>query len=232
MTSPRTLLADGLWRNNVVLSQMLSLCPALAVTSGATQGLGMGGATLAVLVASNVLVALLRGLITAEVRIPAFVLIIATLVTIVDLLMNAWLHELHKVLGLFIPLIVVNCLILGRAESFASKNGVVASAIDGFAMGAGFTLALTVLGAVRELGGSGTVFAGAAILLGPAMAPLQMRLYPGDGALVLILPAGGFIVLGLLMAAKRALDARSAARRARAPLAPATPSVATEGATP
>jgi electron transport complex protein RnfE len=152
MTSPRTLLADGLWRNNVVLSQMLSLCPALAVTSGATQGLGMGGATLAVLVASNVLVALLRGLITAEVRIPAFVLIIATLVTIVDLLMNAWLHELHKVLGLFIPLIVVNCLILGRAESFASKNGVVASAIDGFAMGAGFTLALTAAGCGARTG--------------------------------------------------------------------------------
>lgn len=232
MTSPRTLLADGLWRNNVVFSQMLSLCPSLAVTSGATQGLGMGAATLAVLVASNVLVALLRGLITAEVRIPAFVLIIATLVTIVDLLMNAWLHELHKVLGLFIPLIVVNCLILGRAESFASRNGVLASAIDGLAMGAGFTLALTLLGAVRELGGSGTVFAGAANLLGPALAPLQMRLYPGDGALVLILPAGGFIVLGLLMAAKRALDARSAARRARAPLVPATPSVSAEGALP
>lgn len=216
MSTPRALMADGLWRNNVVFTQMLSLCPALAVTSGATQGLGMGSATMAVLVASNVLVALLRGWITAEVRIPAFVLIIATLVTVVDLAMNAWLHELHKVLGLFIPLIVVNCLILGRAESFASKNGVVASAIDGLAMGAGFTLALTALGAVRELGGSGTLFAGAATLLGPAMAPLQMRLYPGDGALVLILPAGGFIVLGLLIAAKRTLDVRSVARRATA----------------
>lgn len=216
MNTPRALMADGLWRNNVVFTQMLSLCPALAVTSGATQGLGMGSATMAVLVASNVLVALLRGWITAEVRIPAFVLIIATLVTVVDLAMNAWLHELHKVLGLFIPLIVVNCLILGRAESFASKNGVVASAIDGLAMGAGFTLALTALGAVRELGGSGTLFAGAATLLGPAMAPLQMRLYPGDGALVLILPAGGFIVLGLLIAAKRTLDVRSVARRATA----------------
>jgi Na+-translocating ferredoxin:NAD+ oxidoreductase subunit E len=216
MTRARDLLADGLWRNNVVLTQMLSLCPALAVTSGATQGLGMGSATLAVLVASNVLVALLRGFITAEVRIPAFVLIIATLVTVVDLCMNAWLHELHKVLGLFIPLIVVNCLILGRAESFACKNGVLASAIDGLAMGAGFTLSLTLLGAIREIGGSGTLFSGAATLLGPALGALEMRVYPGDGVLVLILPAGGFIVLGLMIAAKRALDGRAAARRERA----------------
>ena len=213
MNKTRDLFADGLWRNNVVLTQMLSLCPALAVTSGATQGLGMGMATVAVLVASNALVALLRGLITAEVRIPAFVLIIATLVTMVDLVMNAWLHELHKVLGLFIPLIVVNCLILGRAESFASKNSVVWSALDGLAMGAGFTLALTLLGALREIGGSGTVFAGASNLLGPAMGVLEMRVYPGDGALVMILPAGGFIVLGLMIAAKRAMDARKPAPR-------------------
>lgn len=208
MSQTRDITLDGLWRNNVVFSQMLSLCPALAVTSAATQGLGMGLATLAVLVASNMLVALLRGLITLEVRIPAFVLIIATLVTLVDLAMNAWLHELHKVLGLFIPLIVVNCLILGRAESFASKNSVALSALDGLAMGAGFTLALTLLGALRETGGSGTVFSGASSLLGPAFAVLEMRVYPGDGALVMILPAGGFMVLGLMIAAKRAMDAR------------------------
>ncbi len=209
MSTPiRDIWVDGVWRNNVVLSQMLSLCPALAVTSGATQGLGMGMATLAVLVASNALVALLRGLITDEVRIPAYVLIIATLVTVVDLSMNAWLHELHKVLGLFIPLIVVNCLILGRAEAFASKNSVALSAFDGLAMGTGFTLSLVVLGALREMAGSGTVFAGAANLLGPAVSVLEMRIYPGDGALVMILPAGGFIVLGLMIAAKRAWDAR------------------------
>lgn len=206
--SIKDIWADGIWRNNVVLSQMLSLCPALAVTSGATPGLGMGLATLAVLVASNTLVALLKGLITAEVRIPAYVLIIATLVTVVDLTMNAWLHELHKVLGLFIPLIVVNCLILGRAEAFASKNTVAMSAFDGLAMGTGFTLSLVVLGALREMAGSGTVFAGAANLLGPAMGVLEVRLYPGDGALVMILPAGGFIVLGLMIAAKRTWDAR------------------------
>ena len=207
MSQTKDIMVDGLWRNNVVFSQMLSLCPALAVTSAGTQGLGMGLATLAVLIASNMLVALLRGLITDEVRIPAFVLIIATLVTIVDLAMNAWLHELHKVLGLFIPLIVVNCLILGRAESFACKSSVALSALDGLAMGLGFTFALTLMGALREIGGSGTVFSGASNLLGPAFAVLEMRVYPGEGALVMILPAGGFIVLGLMIAAKRAMDA-------------------------
>ena len=206
--SARDIWMDGVWRNNVVLSQMLSLCPALAVTSSATQGLGMGAATLAVLVASNALVALLRGWITDEVRIPAYVLIIATLVTVVDLAMNAWLHELHKVLGLFIPLIVVNCLILGRAEAFASKSSVTWSAWDGLSMGSGFTLSMVVLGGLREMAGSGTLFAGAANLLGPTMSFLEMRLYPGDGALVMILPAGGFIVLGLMIAAKRAWDVR------------------------
>jgi len=216
MSEARNIMLDGVWRNNVVLTQMLSLCPTLAVTSGATQGLGMGAATLVVLIASNMLVALLRGLITEEVRIPAFVLIIATLVTMVDLAMNAWLHELHKVLGLFIPLIVVNCMILGRAESFASKNSVAMSALDGLAMGLGFTLSLTALGALREVAGSGTLFAGASTLLGPALGVLEMRVYPGEGALVMILPAGGFIVLGLMIAAKRALDAHQAKRRTQA----------------
>ena len=207
----KDILADGLWRNNVVFSQMLSLCPALAV-----------------LVASNMLVALLRGLIADEVRIPAFVLIIATLVTLVDLAMNAWLHELHKVLGLFIPLIVVNCLILGRAESFACKNSVALSALDGLAMGVGFTLALTLMGALREVAGSGTLFAGAAILLGPALGSPEMRVYPGGGALVMILPAGGFIVLGLMIAANRAMDARKPPIRSKlAPVEVVLPGAAT-----
>jgi len=207
----KDILADGLWRNNVVFSQMLSLCPALAV-----------------LVASNMLVALLRGLIADEVRIPAFVLIIATLVTLVDLAMNAWLHELHKVLGLFIPLIVVNCLILGRAESFACKNSVALSALDGLAMGVGLTLALTLMGALREVAGSGTMFAGAAILLGPALGSPEMRVYPGGGALVMILPAGGFIVLGLMIAANRAMDARKPSIRSKlAPVEVVLPGAAT-----
>jgi len=208
MSQSRDILADGVWRNNVVFNQMLSLCPTLAITSAAVQGLGMGLATMAVMIASNAFVALLRKVITNEVRIPAYVLIIATLVTLVDLVMNAWMHELHQVLGLFIPLIVGNCLVLGRAEAFACKNTVAMSALDGFAMGAGLTLALTTMGAVREVLGSGTLFAGASTLLGPSMAVLEMRVYPGDGALVMILPAGGFVVLGLLIAAKRAMDAR------------------------
>lgn len=215
MSQAKDVLADGVWRNNVVFNQMLSLCPTLAITSAAVQGLGMGLATMAVLIASNACVALLRNVITNEVRIPAYVLIIATLVTLVDLTMNAWLHELHQVLGLFIPLIVGNCLVLGRAESFASKNTVTMSALDGFAMGAGLTLALTTMGAVRELLGSGTLFAGASTLLGPALSGLETRVYPGDGALVMILPAGGFVVLGLLIAAKRAIDARKASPRAQ-----------------
>jgi electron transport complex protein RnfE len=208
MSQSRDILADGVWRNNVVFNQMLSLCPTLAITSAAVQGLGMGLATMAVMIASNAFVALLRKVITNEVRIPAYVLIIATLVTLVDLVMNAWMHELHQVLGLFIPLIVGNCLVLGRAEAFACKNTVAMSALDGFSMGAGLTLALTTMGAVREVLGSGTLFAGASTLLGPSMAVLEMRVYPGDGALVMILPAGGFVVLGLLIAAKRAMDAR------------------------
>jgi electron transport complex protein RnfE len=149
-------LKDGLWLQNVVFAQMLALCPAMAVTTSGTNGLGMGLATTAVLVASNVLVASIRSLVSPQVRIPIFVVLIATLVTLVDLGLNAWLHDLYKVLGLFIALIVVNCAILGRAEAFASKNTVAASAVDGLAMGLGFTGALTLIGLIRELLGSGT----------------------------------------------------------------------------
>lgn len=226
MSQAKDVLADGVWRNNVVFNQMLSLCPTLAITSAAVQGLGMGLATMAVLIASNAFVALLRNVITNEVRIPAYVLIIATLVTLVDLTMNAWLHQLHQVLGLFIPLIVGNCLVLGRAESFASKNTVLMSALDGLAMGAGLTLALTTMGAVREVLGSGTLFAGASTLLGPAMSGLETRVYSGDGALVMILPAGGFVVLGLLISAKRALDARKPAPRTQSATTPSNTPVA------
>ncbi|HSV29928.1 MAG TPA: electron transport complex subunit E [Candidatus Omnitrophota bacterium] len=212
MAQYRTLVRQGIWDNNVVFGQMLSLCPTLAVTSSATNGLGMGMATLAVVTMSNILVSALKRFITPEVRIPAFVLIIATLVTIVDMAMNAWVHELYKVLGLFIPLIVVNCLILGRAESFAAKNSVVASAVDGIAMGIGFTLALVVLGGVREVLGTGTLFANASGLLGPAFTFLELKLVPADypGVLVAILPPGGFIGLGLLIAGKRLIDRRAA----------------------
>jgi electron transport complex protein RnfE len=212
------IAADGLWNNNVVFAQSLALCPLLAVTGTATNGLGMGLATTAVLLLSGLMIALLRGLITPEVRIPVFVLIIAVLVTLVDLGMNAWLHDLHKVLGLFIPLIVTNCAILGRAESFASRNAVLPSAFDGLMMGLGFTLALVIVGAVREIVGSGTLFANAELLLGQGMAFLELTLIPDyRGFLLAILPPGGFIALGFLLAGKRLIDARVAtARRARA----------------
>jgi electron transport complex protein RnfE len=198
---------DGVWDNNVVLAQSLALCPLLAVTSTATNGLGLGLASTFVMAASGVLVALLRDIITPEVRIPVFVLIIAVLVTLVDLAMNAWIHDLHKVLGLFIPLIVTNCAILGRAESFASRNRVFPALFDGLMMGLGFTLTLVLLGALREILGSGTLFQGAALMLGDALGFLELTLIPDyRGFLLAILPPGGFVALGFILAGKRLLD--------------------------
>jgi electron transport complex protein RnfE len=209
------LARDGVWDNNVVLAQTLALCPLLAVTGTATNGLGLGLATTFVLVLSGLLVSLMRGIITPQVRIPVFVLIIATLVTLVDLSMNAWMHDLHKVLGLFIPLIVTNCAILGRAESFAFRHRVLPAAFDGLMMGVGFTLVLVALGAVREIIGSGTLFANASMLLGDAWHFLELTLIPDyRGFLLMILPPGGFIALGFLLAGQRLLNRRLAQRRA------------------
>ncbi|MBK1649930.1 electron transport complex subunit RsxE [Rhabdochromatium marinum] len=205
---------DGLWDNNVVFAQALALCPLLAVTSTATNGLGLGLASTFVLVLSGFTIALLRGIITPQVRIPVFVLVIATLVTLVDLGMNAWMHDLHKVLGLFIPLIVTNCAILGRAESFASRQPVLPAAFDGLMMGLGFTLVLVVLGAVREIIGFGTLFANASLLLGEGLHFLELTLIPDyRGFLLMILPPGGFLALGFLLAGKRLIDRRAAATR-------------------
>lgn len=209
---------DGLWDNNVVFAQMLALCPTLAVTGSATNGLGMGLASTAVLTASNILIAALRRFISAEVRIPVYIVFIATLVTLVDMSLNAWLHDLYKVLGLFIALIVVNCAILGRAESFASRNAVLPAAVDGLMMGLGFTFALVVLGGVREVLGSGTLFAQAHLLLGNAFAFLELKIIPGyKGFLLMILPPGGFLALGFLLAGKRVLERRLAERAAAVP---------------
>lgn len=205
----RSLIRDGIWDNNVIFAQMLGLCPTMAVTGSATNGLGMGLATTAVLVASNMLISSVRNFVSADVRIPIYIVLIASLVTIVDMSMNAWLHDLYKVLGLFIALIVVNCAILGRAEAFASRSPVLASGIDGLATGVGFTLALTLIGAVREVIGAGTLFANAHLLLGDAFAFLETRVIPDyRGFLLTILPPGGFLVLGFLMAGKRVLDKR------------------------
>ena len=202
---------DGLWDNNVVFAQSLALCPLLAVTGTATNGLGLGLASTFVMVSAATLIALIRGIVTPEVRIPVFVLIIATLVTLVDLAMNAWMHDLHKVLGLFIPLIVTNCAILGRAESFASRNPAAPALFDGLMMGIGFTLALVTVGAVREILGSGTLFQGAALMLGDTLSFLELALIPDyRGFLLAILPPGGFVALGFILAGKRLLDRRMA----------------------
>ena len=216
------IVKNGLWEQNVVFAQMLALCPLMAVTTSGTNGLGMGVASTAVLVCANVLVSLIRQVVSAQVRIPVFIVLIATLVTIVDMAMNAWLHELYKVLGLFIALIVVNCAILGRSESFAVKNGVVASAVDGLAMGLGFTGALVLLGLVREFLGAGTLFAQASQLLGPAFAFLEVKVPGYGGALLMILPPGAFAALGFLLAGKRIIDRKLAEREnARAAVAAA-----------
>lgn len=206
----RRILKDGLWDNNIVFAQLLGMCPTMAVTTSGTNGLGMGLATTAVLVCSNVIISSLRDFVSPQVRIPVFIVLIATLVTLVDMALNAWMHDLYRVLGLFIALIVVNCAVLGRAESFASRNGIVASALDGLGMGMGFTLALTTIGLIRELVGTGTLFAQASLLLGPHFAFLETTVLPDyGGVLMMILPPAGFLILGLLLAARQAYERRA-----------------------
>ena len=222
----RQIIKDGLWHQNVVFSQMLGMCPAMAVTTSGTNGLGMGLATMTVLVCSNMIIASIRDFVSPQVRIPVYIVLIATLVTIVDMSLNAWMHDLYRVLGLFIALIVVNCAVLGRAEAFASRNSVLASALDGLVMGLGFTLALTLIGLIRELIGAGTLFAQASLLLGPNFAFLETTVLPNyGGVLMMILPPAGFLVLGLLLAAKRLYE-RHAARSSGTVSQPvATPAV-------
>ena len=210
----RKIALDGIWHNNIVFSQNLALCPLLAVTGTATNGLGMGLATLVVITASNGLISLCRHLIPAEIRIPIFVLLIAALVTLVDFVMNAWAHEMYKVLGLFIALIVTNCALLGRAESFAYKQPVKESLWDGFMMGLGFTLVLVALGAAREISASGTLFANASLLLGESFKFLEVIVIADyQGFLLMALPPGGFIMLAFIIVGKRMCDAALARRK-------------------
>lgn len=197
-------LTDGVFKNNAVFKQMLGMCPTLAVTTSAINGIAMGLATTLVLFSSNSVISLMKDVIPAKVRIPAFIVIIASFVTVVDLLMNAFVHDLHKVLGLFIPLIVVNCIVLGRAESFASKNGVGDSFLDGFGTGLGFTLALFILGSIREILGNGTIFG------------LQLFSDNFSPAILMILPPGAFIVLGFLLALNNWFEEKRKQKRAGA----------------
>lgn len=207
MTDYRRLAKDGLWSNNMVFAQMLALCPVMAVTGTATNGLGMGLATLFVLVGANLIISMIRHTISQAIRIPVYIVIIATLVTLTDMLINAFAYELYKVLGLFIALIVVNCAILGRAEAFASKNTVWDSLVDSILMGIGLTWALVAIGGFREILGSGTLFANADLLLGDAFGFLEVTIIPEyKGFLIMVLPPGGFIAVGFLLALKRWID--------------------------
>ena len=197
MSEYKTLIKDGMWANNPAIVQLLGLCPLLAVTSTITNAMGLGIATLLVLVGSNVTVSLVRNFVPKDIRIPVFVMIIAAFVTIVQLLMNAYTFGLYQALGIFIPLIVTNCAIIGRAEAYASKNTPLLSAFDGIMMGLGFMVVLVLLGAIRELIGQGTLFDGANLLLGDWATVLRIEVFQFDSQfLVAILPPGAFLGLG------------------------------------
>lgn len=218
MSELKTLYKDGMWVNNPALVQLLGLCPLLAVTSTITNALGLGLATLLVLVGSNISVSIVRNWVPKDIRIPVFVMIIAGFVTIVQLLMNAYTYGLYQSLGIFIPLIVTNCAIIGRAEAYASKNPVHLSAFDGLMMGLGFMIVLVVLGAMRELIGQGTLFDAADLLLGPWAQSLRIEIFSFDNQFLLaILPPGAFLGLGLLIAAKNVIDAQIKSKQVTLP---------------
>jgi electron transport complex protein RnfE len=211
MADIKQISQDGLWTNNAALVQVLGLCPLLAVTNSLVNGLGLGIATIMVLVGSNVSVSIIRNHIPREIRIPIFVMLIASFVTNVQLIMNAFTYELYLVLGIFIPLIVTNCVIIGRAEAFASRNSVGPAFVDGLMQGIGFMLVLVVLGAMRELLGQGTLFDGAHLLLGSWASALEVTVFETDRSfLFAILPPGAFVGLGLLIAGKNWIDQRRA----------------------
>jgi H+/Na+-translocating ferredoxin:NAD+ oxidoreductase subunit E len=202
MMDKQEIFAEGFWHNNTIFAQLLGMCPLLGVTTSAENGFWMGAATTFVLMGSNLVVSIVRGVIPKNVRIPAYITIIAAFVTVVDMSMDAWMHGMYLVLGLFIPLIVVNCSVLGRAEAFASKNSVTDSVVDGLSVGLGFTLALLVLGSVREVIGQGTLFG----------MPLFGTHYPDF--LMFILPPGAFIALGFILVGVRLINRRLQKRAA------------------
>ncbi|TLU75187.1 electron transport complex subunit E [Mannheimia varigena] len=205
----KDLFADGIWKNNGALVQLLGLCPLLAVSNSVTNALGLGLATMFVLICTNVTVSLFRKITPHDIRIPIYVMIIATVVTAVQLLMNAFAFPVYQSLGIFIPLIVTNCIVIGRAEAYASKNEVKFSAFDGFSMGLGMTLSLVVLGALREILGNGTLFYSLDLLLGDWAKALYIDvLHIDSGLLLAILPPGAFIGLGVILAVKNIIDKR------------------------
>ena len=214
MSNYQQIVRDGMWTNNVAFVQLLGLCPLLAVTNTVINAIGLGLATTLTLVSTNVIVSMIRNVVRPEIRIPVFVLIIASVVTAIELAMNAWFHELYKILGIFIPLIVTNCSIIARAEAFASRNTVGSSFIDGLFMGIGFTAVLILLGAMREGLGFGTLLSQAHLMFGEAARGMKIVLVEDyKGFLLAILPPGAFLGLGLLIALKNIIDKRMAANK-------------------
>jgi electron transport complex protein RnfE len=210
----REIAKQGLWKNNPILVQVLGLCPTLAVTTSAANALGMGLSTMLVLTLSNLGISIFRRWIPNEIRIPIYVLLIAAIVTCLQLLMNAYTYALYQSLGIFIALIVTNCIVAGRAEAFASQNSPIKSAFDGFVMGMGFALTLFILGSIREILGQGTLFAGADILFGSWASALRIDIYHSDNTFLLaILPPGAFLVLGCMIALKNVINARFARKK-------------------
>jgi len=203
----KEITINGLWKQNSGVVQLLGLCPTLAVTTTAVNGLSLGLATALVMAASNGSVSPVRKLIPNEIRVPVFILVIAALVTVIDMSINAFAHPLHKVLGIFIPLIVVNCIVLARVESFASKNAPVPSILDGFMMGTGLALVLGLLGGMRELVGKGTLFSGLDLVFGPAAKQFALTVIPDyHGFLLAVLPPGAFLGLGTLIAVRNWIE--------------------------
>jgi len=215
MSQVNDVVVQGLWKNNSALVQLLGLCPLLAVTSTATNALGLGLATTLVLTLTNTAISALRRWMPAEVRIPIYVMIIASVVSAVQMLINAYAFGLYQSLGIFIPLIVTNCIVIGRAEAFAARNSVAISALDGFAIGLGATSAMFVLGSMREILGNGTLFDGADALLGSWARSLRIEIFHTDTPFLLaMLPPGAFIGLGLMLALKYVIDEKMKTSRA------------------
>lgn len=214
MSEHKVLIQNGMWKNNPVLVQLLGLCPLLAVSSTVTNALGLGIATTLVLIGSNLFVSLVRDFVPKEIRLPVFVMIIAALVTCVQLLMNAYAYGLYLSLGIFIPLIVTNCIIIGRAEAYAAKNKPLPAVLDGFWMGSGMTVVLVMLGSMREVLGNGTLFDGADLLLGDWAASLRIEVFSVESNFLLaLLPPGAFIGVGFIIAFKNIIDSQIASRK-------------------
>ena len=228
MSAYKEIAWNGIWKQNTILAQVLGLCPLLAVSTNLVNAVSLGLATIVVMMLANFAISALRAFIPYEIRIPVFILIIAALVTVIDLAFNAFLHDIYLVLGIFIPLIVTNCIVLARVEAFAAKNGLRASTLAGLTMGIGFIWVIALLGAVRELIGQGTLFSGIEMIF-PTLSGIQILPADYPGFLIAILPPGAFFVLGLLIAGRNWLDARANLRlreqriHHQSAMAPSTP---------